>query len=201
MKLSDKTIKELLATDVREGGLEVYPVDDTQLSSPASIDLRLGKSFARIDYDDVGHVSLTQPIPYTETEKECCRIEAGEFMLATTREYIVLPDDLGAAVWGRSSIGRAGLFVHNAGWVDPGFRGELTLELFNALPVAIKLESGTRICQITLERIDRPVANPYSGKYTEQRGATGSRIFLDKEVGGNGETQLSGCDGSRVGDG
>ena len=71
-----------------------------------------------------------------------------------------MPDNLTAFVEGRSSLGRLGLFIQNAGWVDPGFQGEITLELFNANRCAIELD-------------------PYEGKYQRQRGATGSRVFMD----------------------
>ena len=66
----------------------------------------------------------------------------GQFVLATTMEYFELPDNLTAFVEGRSSLGRMGLFIQNAGWVDPGFKGEITLELYNANRCAIELKAG-----------------------------------------------------------
>ena len=84
-----------------------------------------------------------------------------------------------AFVEGRSSIGRLGLFIQNAGWVDPGFEGEITLELFNANKCAIELQSGRRVGQLVFAQLDVHTLNPYQGKYQGQRGATGSRIFLD----------------------
>ena len=101
-------------------------------------------------------------------------------MLATTMEYIRLPDDLTAFVEGRSSLGRMGLFIQNAGWVDPGFAGEITLELFNANRCAIELSSGRRVGQLVFARMDRNAEHPYRGKYQGQRGATGSKVFLDE---------------------
>ena len=90
-------------------------------------------------------------------------------------EYIKLPADLTAFIEGRSSIGRMGLFVQNAGWVDPGFEGEITLELFNANQrVPIRLQAGRRICQIVFARTDQPSEAPYAGKYLGQRGPTAS---------------------------
>ena len=87
-----------------------------------------------------------------------------------------------SVVEGRSSLGRLGLFIQNAGWVDPGFHGEITLELFNANRCAIKLQAGRRIGQLVFARMDRAARNPYRGKYQGQRGATGSRVFLDEEL-------------------
>ena len=87
-----------------------------------------------------------------------------------------------SVVEGRSSLGRLGLFIQNAGWVDPGFHGEITLELFNANRCAIKLQAGRRIGKLVFARMDRAAQNPYRGKYQGQRGATGSRVFLDEEL-------------------
>jgi dCTP deaminase len=101
--------------------------------------------------------------------------------LATTCEYIRLPADVTAFVEGRSSIGRIGLFIQNAGWVDPGFEGNITLELFNANRLPIRLVAGRRICQLVFARMDQAAQNPYSGKYQGQRQTTGSRIALDAE--------------------
>ena len=87
-----------------------------------------------------------------------------------------------SVVEGRSSLGRLGLFIQNAGWVDPGFHGAITLELFNANRCAIKLQAGRRIGQLVFARMDRAAQSPYRGKYQGQRGATGSRVFLDEEL-------------------
>ncbi len=78
---------------------------------------------------------------------------------------------------GRSSLGRMGLFIQNAAWVEPGFSGEITLELFNASKYAIELQAGYKIGQLIFAKTERNVLNPYSGKYQNQRGATGSREY------------------------
>ncbi|HLV10031.1 MAG TPA: dCTP deaminase, partial [Halanaerobiales bacterium] len=108
-------------------------------------------------------------------------IPPNSFLLATTMEYVELPEDITAFVEGRSSIGRMGLFIQNAGWVDPGFKGKITLELYNANRLPIKLFSGRRICQLVLAKLDRKAENPYQGKYINQKEAVGSRIYEDFE--------------------
>ena len=97
-------------------------------------------------------------------------------------EYFELPHDLTAFVEGRSSLGRMGLFIQNAGWVDPGFQGEITLELYNVNRCAIELKAGRRVGQLVFSRMDDTALHPYQGKYQKQKGATGSKAFLDKEV-------------------
>lgn len=75
-----------------------------------------------------------------------------------------------------------GLFVQNAGWVDPGFTGEITLELFNASEAPIKLTPNTRVAQLVFCTMSGSCDNPYNGKYQFQKNAVGSRINLDMEV-------------------
>jgi len=96
-------------------------------------------------------------------------------------EYVRLPNNLTAFVEGRSSIGRIGLFIQNAGWVDPGFEGRITLELYNASSLPIMLQAGRRICQLVFCSMDREAEKPYAGKYQGQKKAVGSRVYLDQD--------------------
>ena len=177
MILPDRRIKELL----KSGELRIEPLDPVQIG-PASVDLRLGTSFLTPRTTD-GIYSMSAPIEYERVESTSFVIPAHGFVLATTREVIRLPNYLTAFVEGRSSIGRLGLFIQNAGWVDPGFDGAITLELFNANHAPMRIEAGRRICQLVVAQSDGPVDTPYQGKYQGQRETTGSRAYLDTEVG------------------
>ncbi len=75
-----------------------------------------------------------------------------------------------------------GLFIQNAGWVDPGLKGEITLELYDTNRCAIELKAGRRVGQLVFTKMDDKALNPYNGKYQGQKGATGSRAFMDKEA-------------------
>jgi dCTP deaminase len=175
--VSDSSLRRLLAS----GEIVVEPLEDYQLQ-PASIDLRLGDHFLKIDENSVESITLDQPLSYLEIKREQIVIPPQSFLLAVTREFIRLPADITAFVEGRSSIGRIGLFIQNAGWVDPGFAGTITLELFNANRLPIRLDAGRRICQIVFARMDSPASHPYAGKYQNQRHAVGSRVFQDPEA-------------------
>ena len=163
---------------LKSGELVVEPLEENSIQ-PASIDLRLGSHYLKVDENDFDTIRLDRPIRYVEVSREEIVIPPLSFMLATTMEYIRLPNNVTAFVEGRSSIGRIGLFVQNAGWVDPGFEGELTLELFNANRQPIILQSGRRVCQLVFAQMDRPAQSPYRGKYQGQRRPVGSRIFQD----------------------
>ena len=176
MILSDGTIKTLLD----QGTLKVSPLCEQSIQ-PASIDLRLGRHYLTVEdqYMEAGCITLTDEIKYRELEGDTIIIPPNSFLLATTMEYMEIPDNMTAFVEGRSSVGRMGLFIQNAGWVDPGFKGEITLELFNANSLPIKLEAGRRICQLVLCSMDKPALHPYNGKYQGQRQSTGSRVYQD----------------------
>ncbi len=176
MILSDGTIKALLAKET----LKVSPLCKESIQ-PASIDLRLGTHYLTVEdqYMSSGCILLSKEIKYRELKGSTMIIPPHSFLLATTMEYVELPDNMTAFVEGRSSVGRMGLFIQNAGWVDPGFKGELTLELYNANSLPIKLEAGRRICQLVLCSMDKAALKPYNGKYQGQRKSTGSRVFQD----------------------
>ena len=176
MILSDETLRTMLA-DKR---IVVEPIEPYQVQ-PASIDLRLGRQFLKIDENTLESLTLDSEAPYVKIEKDEIIIPPHSFLLATTVEFIRLPANVTAFVEGRSSIGRIGLFIQNAGWVDPGFEGTITLELFNANRLPLRLASGRRICQIVFAFMDKATRTPYSGKYQGQRGTVGSRIFRDAD--------------------
>lgn len=187
MILSDKTIRALLD----QGKLTIDPLEDDQIQGavfragiqiqPASVDLRLGTHFLEVDKNDVPYIDLEHPAKYISFEKEEVILPPHSFILATTKEYVKLPNHITAFVEGRSSIGRMGLFIQNAGWVDPGFEGEITLELYNANHLPIKLRAGRRICQLVFAQMDQAAHFPYKGKYQGQRKAAGSRVYQDIE--------------------
>lgn len=161
-----------------EKSLVINPVTKEQIQ-PASVDIRLGNTFSVVDDTPSNIITLESQINYKTITTDTYLIMPGEFVLATTMEYFELPDNLTAFVEGRSSLGRMGLFIQNAGWVDPGFKGEITLELYNANRCAIELKAGRRIGQLVFAEMDEYALNPYNGKYQGQMGATGSRVFMD----------------------
>lgn len=176
MFYSDVDIREAM----NKGLLVIDPYEDSQIQ-PASIDLRLGRTFKVPKHKT--HIDISTEVEYSDVEADSFIIKPKSFVLATTIERVALSVDILAMVQGRSSVGRMGLFIENAGWVDPGFDGQITLELFNACNSAITIEAGRRICQLAIAEMKTPASGiGYSGKYQFQSGATGSRIYLDDEV-------------------
>jgi dCTP deaminase len=157
MILSDKTIVTLL----NDGVLKISPLEKEQIQ-PASVDVRLGDTFSIVEDSHTGIITLENEIKYKTIKTDTYVLLPGQFVLATTMEYFDLPNDITAFVEGRSSLGRMGLFIQNAGWVDPGFCGEITLELYNANRCAIELKAGRRIGQLVFAKMDNTALKPYN---------------------------------------
>jgi dCTP deaminase len=177
MILSDRTLKKMIS----EGSLIVEPLGDESIQ-PASIDCRLGTHYLLVEDTNMDILTLDSEINYREIEGDSITIPPHSFLLATTKEYVKLPENLTAFVEGRSSIGRIGLFIQNAGWVDPGFEGRITLELYNANSLPIKLQKDRRICQLVFCKMDQAAEKPYKGKYQGQEKSVGSRVYMDIET-------------------
>ena len=181
--LSDGTIRRL----AEEGRIVIEPWEPG-LVQPASIDLRLGDSFRVFHNHRAAAIDLREP-PTNLTEEvtiadgEAFVIHPGEFVLGRTLERVELPDDIVARIEGKSSIGRLGLIVHaTAGFVDPGFKGTLTLEITNLTRIPIKLYAGLPIAQLSFMTLDAPAERPYGSAelgshYQGQLAATESRYM------------------------
>lgn len=172
---------------ILEGGLKIEPCVSENIQA-ASMDITLSNSFAVMDKksadEKVKIIDLSEPITYKKIVSDEFILYPRHFVLASTQESVTLPNDISADVEGRSSIGRAGIFIQNAGWIDPGFSGQITLELYNAGTCAVRLKRGMRIGQLVFSYLKTPTDTPYNGKYQYQKGATESMIFKDPELRG-----------------
>lgn len=178
MILGDRDIRKL----IDDGNIFFFSGEP--LVNPASLNVRLGNTFLIPKRRFFKGVRLGDKMEYHRYEikngDEFC-LMPGQFALATTKEVFNIPSTMAAYVQGRSSIGRAGLTVQNAGYVDPGFHGAITLELKNETCNPIYLRPGYPVAQMIFEECT-PVEKPYEGKYNGQIEATGSRMQQDKEA-------------------
>jgi dCTP deaminase len=101
-------------------------------------------------------------------------LEPGDWCLVSTEEYLLIPPDLCANLWMRSSFIRKGL-IGGFGVVDAGFQGTLTFSVTNIGPERVALPIGDRICQIVYMKLSSSPQHLYedrSGTYQDQRGIT-----------------------------
>jgi len=94
--------------------------------------------------------------------------------LAATIERVELSNKLAGILHIRSSLAREGVIASLA-LVDPGFRGQLTISLYNAGARPVKLKHGERFIQLSLLRLNTPSHQTYTGKYQDSRGVVASR--------------------------
>ena len=187
MVLSDRTIARL----IEEGRIIIDPYDDALLQ-PSSVDVRVDRFFrvfhnARYPYIDVKEPQeeLTELVEIGDEQPFI--LHPGEFVLGSTLERVVLPDDLVARLEGKSSLGRLGLLIHStAGFIDPGFDGHVTLELSNVANLPITIYHAMKIGQISFVQLSEPAEKPYGSgelgsKYQGQMGPTPSRYWQNFE--------------------
>jgi dCTP deaminase len=180
--LSDRTIERLLA----EGRIEIDPYD-RGLLQPSSVDVRVDRYFrvfrnSRYPFIDVKQEQedLTELV---KVDDDPFILHPGEFVLGSTLERIKLPDDVVARLDGKSSLGRLGLLIHStAGFIDPGWDGNVTLELSNVANLPITIYPGMKIGQLSFVQMTEPSLNPYGSdslgsKYQGQQGPTPSRYW------------------------
>ena len=178
--LSDTDIKDELS---RELGIEPFAESNLQ---PASYDLTLGNEFERERGGDRRRPAQSiesGPADRRSVTTEKIEIQPGEFVLGHTEETVSLPSHITGEVKGRSSVGRLGLIPHTAGWIDPQFKGQITLEFVNHSSYPVSIESRQRIAQIVFCYTNNPVETGYGekddAKYQGQSGVTASRIEED----------------------
>lgn len=185
MILSDRSIKEAVAA----GRIVITPYD-ADLVQPASVDIRLDnrfRVFRNYKYSSIDPRAVQDELTemVTVDERATFVIHPGEFVLGNTVERVALGNDLVGRLEGKSSLGRLGLIVHaTAGYIDPGFDGNITLELSNVANLPILLYPGMKIGQVSFFALSTPAERPYGhpslgSKYKGQTAPTASRMHLN----------------------
>ena len=174
---------------LKEGGSVFSPFNPEQIQ-PASYDLTLGNSFAilpehsnffydlktRSYYSNMTGEIIAPWQNFILPEGEKFILAPNHFALGTTTEYVKIPADVIGRVEGKSSLGRIGLMVHvTAGYIDPGFHGQITMEFKNISPYPIYLSTGSPIGQISIHKLSEAPTKLYGecgNHYQNQIGAT-----------------------------
>lgn len=145
MILSGTEIRKRLGNNSLEGDIVIRPYGD-ECQQPASYDLRAGSDSLLL---------------------------RGTCTLLPTLEWIELPKDLAGTLRCRSSFGRKGILL-GGGFVDPGFRGQLTLCLTNFSSADIEVHGNDRVVQMVLHEV-RGGDLLYGGRYQDSKGVIEAR--------------------------
>lgn len=168
--LSDRDIKQRLNTSSL-----IHPVKDEYLQ-PCSVDVHLSNILINLDKKE-----------YNITDEDYV-LQPGEFILGSTFEKVNIPNDLVAQLDGKSSIARLGIDVHKtAGWIDAGFRGNITLEIKNDSDKPFILQYMMPIGQVIFFTLTSPVERPYghnelNNHYQDSKGTIYSRHMRDDNL-------------------
>lgn len=145
------------------------PYIATQLN-PASYDITLGD---KVLVENMAGEWVEHSLPYT--------LQPGEFVLLSSREYFNIPEYMEAQVQLKSSRAREGYEHLLAGYIDPGFSGNITLEVKNVKRYGtLPLVASMRLCQIRFMKVDMPCRKSYkeTGHYMYNKGVHKSKVNL-----------------------
>lgn len=190
--LAKHQLEEMFRYDI----IKMTPYDPANLQ-PASYDLTLHHEFRRsnplgdriLDCRKIepGHTRLMSAADDVGSDEygPYIILSPRDFILATTVEEVLLPGSVSARVEGKSSLGRLGLAVHvTAGFIDPGFHGNITLEIANLGDWVVKLRPGQKIAQIAFSLMSEPVRNQdlygkQGNHYQGQQGPVESKFEME----------------------
>lgn len=185
MLLEDRRLKQILP--------KIVSPYDENLVGPLSLDVRLSDQFLKVVFLDVMNIDdytfdIREPgtkLHWKPLKLKSIELEPGEFILGSTIETFTLPEEIYADIKGKSTIARLGIGIEQAGYIDPGFCGTITLEIKNNMPYRQKLYAGQLIGQVRFGLCDTP-EQPYSSmkhSYQNQSGPTKANLSkLQKSV-------------------
>lgn len=191
MILSDRDIKAAVAS----GEIFIDPYDEANVQ-PASYDLHLGNEFLVFDNFRNSVIDPKKRLdramnPVKVGEGDHFVLHSGRFALGMVHEATGVSDSMVGRLEGKSSLARLGLIIHTtAGFLDPGNRLHLTLELHNAAEIPILLYPMMPVGQIAFEPLSSPAENPYGStalhsKYSGDTVPVASQMYknFDTETG------------------
>jgi len=181
--ISDKTLNRLSRAGAVDHRLVYVPITrieygeirDEQIQ-PASIDVRLSHDLTLYDTEDRRKINLRDDCP-----DQTFWVPPLECVLGSLVERVQVPPSMVGWVEGKSTIGRQFMKVHSAGFIDPGFHGDITLELKNeSSRWGFPLKRGMIIAQLRFAYLDAPAVRPYGTEslgshYQMQIGTTEAR--------------------------
>ncbi|MBU6447574.1 dCTP deaminase [Patescibacteria group bacterium] len=165
MILSDKDIKKSL----KSKRITISPLFPDSIQ-PASVDLHLGSEFLIFKNSSAAVIDLKKPLDQmmervTINAKRPFIIHPGEFALGITYETVGVSDDMVGRLEGKSSLGRVGLIIHaTAGYLDPGNKLKMTLELHNIANLPITLYYKMPIAQMSFTPLSSAAEKSYGDK-------------------------------------
>ena len=108
-----------------------------------------------------------------------CDLNSKQQKLIVTAEHLQIPANILGTIHLKSSLCREGL-IGSFAVIDPGFRGNLTLSLFNSGNSTIHISKNEPIAQIIFHKTVGTSSKPYDGRYQDSVGLVQSRRRIRK---------------------
>jgi len=162
MILSDKAILQAL----KKKEILIKPFNRKDLQ-PASYDLHMDKNIMYFDKEKTTLIDVKEPVKdYMKTKTlkkgESYILYPGDFIIANMVEITGVDNRHVGRLEGKSSLARLGIIIHaTAGFLDPGNKIRLTLEICNLNNLPIRIYEGMKIAQIAFEELDQECERPY----------------------------------------
>ncbi|QCI15800.1 dCTP deaminase [Buchnera aphidicola] len=193
MRLCDQDIEKWL----KRKGLIIKPYPKKEFIHGVTVDIHLGNKFRffnnyKRSYIDLSTSNVNIELSLKDamsneiafSKEKPLFLQPGSLVLSSTFESITIPDNLVGWLDGRSSLARLGLMIHaTAHRIDPGWKGNIVLEIFNAGKLTLALYPKIKIAALSFEALNQAVLRPYNirnkAKYKSQNGVIPSRIDLE----------------------
>lgn len=175
MAIADSELKKL----IQNKNLIITPRPALESIEGVTIPLHLADEF--IDITEIkGFIDPEQDnndLFQKDTGVTVFYLEPGSLTLAMTNEVVTLPDWLVGRLDGRSRLARLGVSVHiTAHRIDPGFHGNIVLEIFNCSRNTIRIEPGMEIGALLLDNITGTVDKCYAKESSTYKDQDGVRL-------------------------
>lgn len=149
-------------------------IDADQLIANANKNLCLGPASYELRIGSVRQFTEGAPEQKLESGQKFV-MEPGASALIGTLEELRMPADLGGFLFLKSSLGRAGYIPWAQGYVDPGYKGSVTIALHNVAGKLQLFEHAQKICHVIFVKLTAETTNPYQGEYADSKGAVASK--------------------------
>ena len=195
--LCDKDIKQILQDMAFVTANPDEPFRQEEQIQPCSIDLRLDNTFWMPRSEHAIDLRRSQLLevdprrhyrPLTPLQPgECIQLKPGKLIMGRVYEEFRVPPGYSAEIIGRSSFSRMGIMIHcSDGFINPGWRGHMPLQLVNFSASTIKLFPYIPICQLRIFKLSQPSERVYGheeiqSKYANDDGGP-SYWWRDKRI-------------------
>jgi dCTP deaminase len=182
MMLSDRDLAKL---DLEEGIVEPFIAENCK---GATINLTLDthiKKYVATEPIILGREVTEDHYLNIDLTKEDFWLQPNESVLVKTFEFIRVPADMSARSYERYGVKSLGLQISPSHYMNPGWRGKITLVALNVSQVPIQLVPGVQICQIGFHQLTSISDKPYEcqeGKYMDSIDVSISKLHLDEEI-------------------